>query len=215
MGGGNCHSRRLSSPVYLEGWWQWRGRAGWDAGSFPPWQSIQAESWTEQGPMYPRTGGVLLSRDTPCAWVAPRRQIKHRESGAHKWQVTTAWLHWDFTVGIFLEVEFTTLSALTVESAGSNLAHWTKTFSVTLNLSTPHNERREVMKANVFGRTDLACRMAAGRRFLLWMLGNPHCPGWSFPLRQVHIPASEETRESCFICVNGTFHLKPRRCPWA
>lgn len=40
-----------------------------------------------------------------------------------------------------------------------------------------------------FGRTDLACRMAVGRHFLLWRLGNPHCPGWSFPRRQVHRPA--------------------------
>lgn len=99
-----------------------------------------------------RTGGGLLSRGTQRVWVAPRRRRRRRkkkkkDGKAHERQVTSAWLHWDFTVGIFWEVEFTTSPAPTVTSAGNNLPRLTKTFSVTLNLSTPHNEGREVMKA--------------------------------------------------------------------
>lgn len=107
MRGKKWRSGRLSSPVYLGGWWQWRGRAGWDAGSFPPWQSNQAESWTFQGPMDRRTGGGLLSSDTRCAWVAPRRKktkqgaLSTQEAshicmtllGLHSWDILGGWIY--------------------------------------------------------------------------------------------------------------------------
>lgn len=83
-------------------------------------------------------------------------------------------LHWNFSwdiLGGYIH-NLSGYDRVPVIHAGNNLPHLTKTFSVILNLSTRHNEQREVTKA----LTDLACRMVVGRRFLLWRLGSRHCP---------------------------------------